>query len=163
MKKQFLTALALVSSFSALAANKLALNVELSPAGSFTATTDKIKGDVTKNKDGSVTAKELTVPIKSLKTGIDLRDEHLKKHLGYKEHPQAKLSDIKGKDGKATGVLEVAGVKKPIDITYTEEGNNINAKFKVKASEYKLPTAQYMGVGVEDGIEGEAILPFKTI
>lgn len=163
MKKSFLTVLMLASSFSVLAAQKLALNVELSPAGSFTATTDKIKGDVVKNKDGSVSAKELTVAIRNINTGIDLRDEHFRKHLKFKEHPKAVLSDIKGKDGKATGMLEIAGVKKPIDITYSEEGSNINAKFKVLASEFKLSDAQYMGVGVEDGIEGEVSLPFKSL
>lgn len=163
MKKTIFTAFVLAASLSSYAGNKLALNVELSPAGSFQATTDKVKGDIIKNKDGSVTAKQLTVNIKSMKTGIDLRNEHFWKHLNFEKHPKAVLSDIKGKDGKATGQLEVAGVKKPIEMTYSEEGNNIHAKFKVRASDYKLPTAQYMGVGAADDVQGEVSLPFKTI
>lgn len=162
MKKVF-TSLALLTSLSAFASNKLALNVELSPAGSFQATTEKVKGEIIKNKDGSVSAKELSVKIKTIKTGIDLRNEHFWKHLNYNKHPKAVLSGIKGSNGKATGTLEVAGVKKPIDISYTESGNTIKATFKVKASDYKLPAAQYMGVGVEDTIQGEVSLPFKTI
>jgi polyisoprenoid-binding protein YceI len=103
------------------------------------------------------------VPIKSMKTGIDLRNEHFWKHLNHEKHPKAVLSNIVGKDGKATGTLEVAGVKKPVTITYTEQGNLITAKFKVNATDYKLPKAQYMGVGVQDSVEGEVQLPFKTI
>ena len=50
MKSIFATAL-LVTSISAFASGKLALNVELNPAGSFQATSDKVKGEVTKKKD----------------------------------------------------------------------------------------------------------------
>src|SRR5262245_20431347 len=131
--KYVFTSLMLMASLSSFAASKVAINVELNPAGSFQAATDKVKGDILKAKDGSVSAKELTVMIKTMKTGIDLRNEHFWKHLDFKNHPKAVLSDIKGKDGKATGTLEINGVKKPIDIAYSESGSNINATFKVKA------------------------------
>lgn len=161
--KSVFTAFVLVASFSAFAGNKLALNVELSPAGSFQATSDKVKGNIVKQKDGSISADKLSVSIKSMKTGIDLRNEHFWKHLNAEKHPKVILSDIKGKDGKATGQLEVSGIKKLIDITYTEQGSDINAKFSVKPSIFKLPKAQYLGVGVEDLVQGEVTLPFKSI
>jgi polyisoprenoid-binding protein YceI len=161
--KTVFTAFVFVASLTAFASNKLTLNVELSPAGSFQAITDKVKGDILKQKDGTITAEKLSVNIKSMKTGIDLRNEHFWKHLNAEDHPKVTLYDFKGKDGKASGKLEVAGTKRPIEITYSEQGGSINAKFKVNSSAYKLPKAQYLGVGVEDVVQGEVTLPFKTI
>lgn len=161
--KFIFTLTTLMISMSTFAAGKLALSVELNPAGSFTATTEKIKGQLLKNKDGSFAAKELSVVIKSMKTGIDLRDDHLWKHLNFQKHPKVTLSDIKGKDGTGAGTLEISGIKRPVEITYTEEGSNIRASFSVRASEFKLPDAQYMGVGVEDMVKGEVTLPFTSI
>lgn len=101
--------------------------------------------------------------IKSLKTENDLRDEHLWKHLNYSDHANAVLTDLQGKNGKATAMLEVAGVKKPINIDYKENNNQVVAHFKVNGNDYKLPKVEYLGVGVADEIDGEVTLPFKQI
>src|SRR4051812_41761175 len=119
MKKYFFL-LTLVTSISSFASSQLSLNMQLNPAGSFEAKTDKVKGTVTKKGD-SFTADKITVKIDTLKTENDLRDEHLWKHLNYTKYSDAVLTDLKGKDGKATAMLEVAGVKKPIAIDYKEE------------------------------------------
>jgi polyisoprenoid-binding protein YceI len=133
----------------------------LSPAGSFNAVSNKAKGNIIKTGD-TFTADKISVSIESFKTGIDLRDEHTWKHMNSSKNPKAVLSDVKGKGGKATGTLEVNGVKKPINITYKEVGSDINAKFTVKASEFGMKKAEYLGVGVVDTINVEAILPFKA-
>ena len=145
----------LLFSFLAFADGKVTLFVNLSPAGSFQAVSNKPKGNVIKQGD-SFTADKITVSIESFKTGIDLRDEHTWKHLNSSKHPKATLSDVKGQGGKATANLEVNGVKKPISISYTVAGENVNAKFMVKASEFGL------GVGVNDDINVEAVMPFKS-
>jgi polyisoprenoid-binding protein YceI len=147
-------------SFEALA-NKLVLNVSLSPAGSFQAVSTRAKGNILKNGD-NFSADKITVSIESFKTGIDLRDEHTWKHLNSLKHPKATLSDVKGQGGKATAYLEVNGVKRPVTITYSVDGENIHAKFEVIASEFGLSKAEYLGVGVSDIINVEATLPFKT-
>jgi polyisoprenoid-binding protein YceI len=160
MKKYIL--LALVTSFSAMANSQLSLNMKLNPAGSFEAKTDKVKGNVIKKGD-SFTASKITVKINTLRTDNDLRDEHLWKHLNSSQHTNAILTDLKGKDGKATAMLEVAGVKKPITIDYKEKQDTVVAHFKVNGTQFKLPTVQYLGVGVADEIDGEVTLPFKQI
>jgi polyisoprenoid-binding protein YceI len=142
-------------------ANKLVLNVSLSPAGSFQAVSTKAKGNILKQGD-NFTADKISVSIESFKTGIDLRDEHTWKHLNSSKHPKATLSDVKGSGGKATASLEVNGVKKPVNITYLTENQNIQAKFAVKASDFGLAKVEYLGVGVNDIINVEATLPFKT-
>lgn len=161
--KFFLVLTALFTSLSVMANSKVSINVTLNPAGSFQATSEKINATVTKKKDGTVTADKISIPVQSLHTGIDLRDEHLWKHLNSTKYPKAIVSDIKGKNGKASGMLEIAGAKKPIDITYEEKGSNLIAKFSVKTSNFGLPTAEYMGVGVDDNVSGEVSLPFKSL
>lgn len=149
------------ASLSAFAENKVTLFVSLSPAGSFNAVSNKAKGNIIKTGD-SFTADKISVSIESFKTGIDLRDEHTWKHMNSSAHPKAVLTDVKGQGGKATGTLEVNGVKKPITIAYKEVGSDISAKFTVKASEFGMKKAEYLGVGVVDTINVEAILPYKA-
>ncbi len=155
-----LLALALIlGSLSVLAESKITLSISLRPAGSFQAVSQKLKGNVIKTGE-SVSADKLTVSIESLKTGIDLRDEHTWKHMNSAKHPKATLSEVKGSNGKATGTLEVNGVKKPVGIAYKIAGSNVLAKFTVKASEFGLKKVEYLGVGVNDLITVEAILPY---
>lgn len=156
------TLIALILTFSVSAfANKVTLNVSLSPAGSFQAVSNKAKGNIIKQGE-TFTADKISVSIESFKTGIDLRDEHTWKHMNSSKHPKAVLTDVKGQGGKATGTLEVNGVKKPVNIAYAVAGENINAKFSVKASEFGMSKAEYLGVGVNDTINVEATLPYKT-
>ena len=82
--------------------------------------------------------------------------------MNSSKHPKAVLTDVKGQGGKATGTLEVNGVKKPITISYKEAGQEVHAKFAVKASEFGMSKAEYLGVGVNDVINVEATLPFKN-
>lgn len=161
MKAILALCLLLTSIASFAADNKITLFVSLSPAGSFNAVSNKAKGNVIKTGD-SFTADKISVSIESFKTGIDLRDEHTWKHMNSTTHPKAVLSDVKGSGGKATGTLEVNGVKKPITISYAIAGQNVNAKFTVKASEFGMKKAEYLGVGVVDTINVEAVLPYKV-
>jgi polyisoprenoid-binding protein YceI len=142
-----------------LAESKITLSISLSPAGSFQAVSQKLKGNVIKTGE-SVSADKITVSIESMKTGIDLRDEHTWKHMNSAKHPKATLSDVKGENGKATGTLEVNGIKKPLGITYKIVGSNVLANFTVKATEFGLKKVEYLGVGVNDLIAVEALLPY---
>lgn len=141
--------------------NTITALVNLSPAGSFQISSSKIKGQVIK-KSGKFIADKLTVSVESLKTGIDLRDEHLWKHLNSSQHPKIILNDIKSVSEKiGTAQLEVNGVKNPISFEYTEKDNLIEATFEVKPSSFKLPKAEYMGVGVKDLVRIKAVIAFE--
>lgn len=149
----------LLSSFLAFADGSITISVELTPAGSFQATTKKAKGNLIKKGD-VFTSDKISASIESFKTGIDLRDEHFWKHLNSSKHSKAVLTNLKAQGGKGTATLEVNGVKKPISITYTEKGDSVQAKFTVKASEFALSKASYMGVGVNDAVKVETNLSF---
>lgn len=150
-----------VTSLTASAKSKVSIFVSLSPAGSFTAVSEKAKGNLFKQGD-SFTADKISMTIESFKTGIDLRDEHFWKHLNSTKHDKAVLTNIKATNGRATADLEVNGVKKPIAISYKVSGEEIIANFAVKASSFGLAKAEYLGVGVEDNVKVEAILPYRT-
>ena len=151
----------LISSFSVFAKSKISIFVSLSPAGSFSAVSEKAKGNLFKQGD-SFTADKISATIESFKTGIDLRDEHFWKHLNSTKHDKAVLTNLKASGGKATADLEVNGVKKSVAMTYKVVGEEIVAIFALKASQFGLAKAEYLGVGVEDNVKVEATLPFRT-
>jgi hypothetical protein len=159
--KAILALCLMLVSFVTFAESKVTLFVGLSPAGSFQAVSKKPKGNIFKQGE-SFTADKISVSIESFKTGIDLRDEHTWKHMNSTKHPKAILTNLKAQGGKATATLEVNGVKKPINIVYKANGKEIDAKFAVKASEFNMPKAEYLGVGVNDVIKVEAVLPYRT-
>jgi hypothetical protein len=157
------TALAcLVSSLSALAGGRVTLHVELSPAGSFEASSEKLEGQLIKKKDHFF-AEKISVNIQSLKTGIDLRDEHFWKHLNSSKFSNAVITKFEGQEGEAVAFLEVAGVKKSIKVTYKDSGDEIIGKFKVSNSHFNLPVVEYMGIGVEDEVECEVRMTYNQI
>lgn len=163
MKSVFIILFSLLVSLNAFAAeNKVSILVTLSPAGSFQAVSSKLKGNVVK-KDGSFSADKITVSIESFKTGIELRDEHFWKHLNpSKKHERAVLTELKTSGNKGQGILEVNGVKKNIAFNFTEKDGMLFTKLNLKASDFKLSKASYMGVGVEDTVTVEVSLKYKA-
>jgi len=151
----------LIASINSFAEEKITVSVGLTPAGSFQAVSKKLKGNLLK-ENGAFSADKISVTVESLKTGIDLRDEHLWKHLQSVKHPKVTLYNLKAQGGKGTALLEVNGVKKPVGISYAEKGPEVLAKFRVKASDFALPKADYLGVGVDNIVAIEVSIPFKA-
>lgn len=162
MKKIFTLLFLSLAATSVMAESKLVINVQLSPAGSFQAVSETLEGELIKKKD-IFSASKIIVTVESLKTGIDLRDEHLWKHMNYAKFGNAILTDLKGQGGKASAQLEVAGVKKLVQITYKEKGDHIVGEFKLHAHDFKLPPAEYLGIGVDDEVVAEVTMPYKKI
>ena len=147
-------------SLNLFAQTNMSVNVNLSPSGSFQATTTKIKGNLKQN-GALIEGDKISVLIETLKTGIDLRDEHFAKHLHADKYPKATLTQLKAQGGKGTANLEVNGVVKPITINYVLKDGAIKANFNVKASDFNLSKAQYLGVGVEDLVTVVVDMPVK--
>jgi len=134
------------------------ISVKLTPAGSFVAKSDRLKGDLTRS-GSEFTSQKMSVSIDSFKTGMSLRDEHFYKHLGYESQPKALLSGLKASGGKGTGSLELNGVKKDIQFTYEEKDSMMVANFEVNAADFKMPHAKYLGVEVNDVVSVEVRVP----
>lgn len=135
------------------------LFVELNPAGSFIAHTDQILGSV-KKMGGKWVAENIEIDLRSLKTGISLRDKHMKKkYFQTDQFPKAVLSQGSGKDGSFSGELVIRDIKKKISGEFEVQGSKVKATFTTKLSDFEIPEANYMGVGVEDEVKVEVLVP----
>lgn len=146
--------------FSQAHAQNLKLYVTLNPAGDFVAESDMVTGQAVENPDGTVEAANIKVPVKSLKSGISLRDDHMaEKYLEASKYPDIVLKIAKGKDGKGIGILVVKGKEGKIAGNYATNKNRLKAAFKMKISEFGINDINYKGVGVEDEVKVEVIVP----
>ena len=139
--------------FSALA-SVVEVEISLSPVGSFTIHSDSLLGKGIKK--GSVyTADKLEVPIESLKTGIDLRNQHMWKRLDKgKQFTHVTVTNVKAENGKGTAKITIAGkTKEDLEFTFKDEGNNqAEAYFKLNLKDFEIKDVSYLGVGVEDEV-----------
>lgn len=141
-------------------AQEAKVSVKLSPAGSFIGKTNQVKGVVQKSGDG-FSAQNIIVSLKSLKTGIELRDQHTLKHLEVEKYPEAVLVKAGGSGGKGSGIIRIKGIEKNISGTYTVSGQKIKAEFPLLLSDFKITGIKYMGVGVKDQVTVEIEVPVK--
>ena len=141
--------------------------------GSFDAKTTALSGSLTTSAahppafDGT-----LTVDLRTIDTGINLRNEHLRekylevdKGAGY---DKAVLSEIDLEDlnphapegrGSFTGSLMLHGVKRtvsgPVEVRKAGAGLRVHALFPVYLPDYNIPEPRYLGVGVKDTVQVE--------
>lgn len=151
---------AVAFSTSALA-NKVTVDVKLSPAGSFKGENTSVTGTATKTADG-VMAENVVIDAAAFKTGIALRDDHLKKRLQNDKFPQIKLLKAVGKGGKGKARIEIMGMTKDYAGSYSVDGSTLKADFPVKLSELKITDVRYMGVGVKDEVVIHVELPIAA-
>ncbi len=115
-------------------------------------------------------AGKVTFALSSLDTGIKLRTEHMKqKYLEVDQYPEATLqitsisippekamSDFSIENFPFTAQLSLHGVSKPIQGTATVKrgGNNlqIESKFAINISDFKIEVPRYMGITVADEV-----------
>ena len=148
-------------SIAAMAAPGAVADVELTPAGSFKAKTGEVKGEATMTGD-TITADNIVVNLKGLKTGISLRDKHAtEKYLEVGKFPEAVLTKATGKNGKGSGKLKIRGIEKNVEGTYKVADSELIAEFQIKLSEYGITGIKYMGVGVTDAVTLHVTVPLK--
>jgi polyisoprenoid-binding protein YceI len=150
---------------------EVSVKCPMTVGGSFDAGSSALIGTLTASAarpsalDGS-----LAVDLRTVDTGIALRNEHLRekylevdKGAGY---DQAVLSDVvlqglsadapAGK-GSFTGSLMLHGVKKPVtgpvEIRQAGTGWRVRASFPVNLPDYNIDKPRYLGVGVKDTVQ----------
>ncbi len=101
------------------------------------------------------------LPLNTLKTGMDLRDEHMtQKYLEVGKFPEATLTlnefDLRD-SGEVQGLLKLHNVEKPIRITYeselTETGIIIKTEFSLQLSDYGIDIPSFQGITVAKEIK----------
>ena len=149
--------------------------------GSFEAKTTALSGSVTagaagrRGFDGS-----LAVDLRTLDTGIGLRNEHLREnYLEVGRGPRfdtATLSEIElnGLDpnapegtGSFTGLLTVHGVTHAVtglvEVRRSSAGLRVKASFPVALPDYGIPKPRYLGIGVKDTVRVEVAFAVSTL
>jgi polyisoprenoid-binding protein YceI len=150
---------------------EVSVKCPMTVGGTFDARTSALTGTLTTSTGRpSVFDGSLAVDLRTIDTGIDLRNEHLRdkylevdKGAGY---DQAVLSDVvlqglnadapAGK-GSFTGSLMLHGVKKtvtgPVEIRQAGTGWRVRASFPVNLPDYNVDKPRYLGVGVRDTVQ----------
>lgn len=135
--------------------------VALSPAGSFSARSDALSGQALVRKSGLVVVKDAEIPVKSLKTGIALRDDHMNdNYFEAAKFPKVTMLLGLGQKGKFKGKLKCHGKVGIVEGTYGFKGPLLIAKFKTTLSGYGIKEVSWKGIGVDDEIEVEVALPW---
>lgn len=160
LKRLSLIAITLLLTFSTFAKGSLKIKVDLSPAGSFEIKSSRVKGSVKRQGGGFVTS-GLSVKVKHLETGMDLRDDHLHKKLEEDKYKKIEILKGQGKGGKGVAIIQVKNIQKKIGFSYAEKGGNLVVRFPLNLNDFKFSGIQYAGVGVKDKVQVEAVVPIK--
>lgn len=106
----------------------------------------------------------VVVGLQGLKTGIDLRDNHMKeKYLETGKHPTALLVVDKTKltipsnGGDVNGTLTLHGVTKPVHVHYVASGVakqvHVEGDMRVNMKEFGIDVPSYLGVTVKPDVQ----------
>ena len=150
----------LTSSFASELRKKLDIQIELSPAGSFQIESKRFKGGRITKEGNSFIVENIYVPVKTLKSGMDLRDEHIRTRL---QNENIVVVSAKGKDGQGTGVIIIRNIESKFNFTFEVLSENfIKAKFQLSLEDFQVPDLSYMGISVRDKVEVAVTLPFRN-
>ena len=143
----------------------------LTVGGSFEATTSTLAGSLAPvSTRPAAFGGVLTVDLRTLDTGIGLRNEHMRDHyleVGKGEgFDTAVLSDVdlgevaaENLHGRTrfTGTLLLHGVSKavagPADVRRDGTSVHVDATFPVTLADYGIPKPRYLGIGVKDVVQ----------
>lgn len=110
---------------------------------------------------------EIEIDLKSLDTGMELRNTHMKdKYLEVGTYPKAKLtikdqkipsawnpSSPELKKQKLKAQLRIHGQTKDVDVEYQiSKTKQLDATFEMKISDFKIDIPSFMGVTVADKV-----------
>ncbi len=143
--------------------------------GSFEARTAALRGSVITSVNGPRAFDgSLAVDLRTLDTGIDLRNEHLREtYFEVNKGPgfdTAILSeiDLTGLSpdapvgtGSFVGLLTLHGVTNrvtgPVDVRQAGAGLRVKASFSVDLSDYRIAKPRYLGIGVTNIVHVEVV------
>ncbi len=103
-----------------------------------------------------------TVGLGSIKTGIDLRDKHMKeKYLETPKYPNAVFTVEKSRirspgEGDIDGKLQLHGITKPIRLHYKASGSDkqstVTGSAHVNMKDFNIEVPSYLGVTVKPDV-----------
>lgn len=142
-------------------AQKVSADVELFPAGDFTAKSSSLTGYMVKKDGKLLLGTPLKVKVDSFDTGLGLRNDHMKKYMGGSKHPVITVNKAAGKGGEGVALLGMNGKSNKVKFKYNEDGKVVKVSFSIELSKFGVEDISYQGVGVEDEVEIKAVVPLK--
>jgi polyisoprenoid-binding protein YceI len=139
----------------------------LTVGGSFEAKTDKVSGEVAvpAQEPGPVSG-AISVDLRSLKTGIGLRDRHMREnYLEVDKGPTFEKATLEGihvekLNGNSTfrGTLVLHGERREVSGSAAVQPQNngayrVQAEFPVRVTDFKIAKPAYLGVGVQEEVK----------
>ena len=116
--------------------------------------TRSLSGNVTADLKGGRAQVELEVPLSSLRTGIELRDQHLLSPMWLDAEKYPNISFVSNK------AKRLSGSKWKIEGTFTMHG--VSREMTVKADVREIPAAAAKKAGLEDGDWVRVTVPFQV-
>jgi len=145
---------------------EVSVRCPLTIGGSFEAKTSAVTGEVSMGAGPQEPLTgDLSVDLQKLQTGIGLRDRHMKEnYLEVKkgaEFSAARLEEIRvdALEGQTSfrGMLMLHGQKREVtgtaNIKPNGTGYRVEASFPIRISEFAIPEATYLGVGVRNEVQ----------
>jgi D-alanine-D-alanine ligase-like ATP-grasp enzyme len=162
MKRKLILCAFLVGPTTFAQEHYVKLNVGLNPVGDFVSQSKTVAGGVVPTGKGW-DAQGIKVDLRTFKSDVELRDNHMRENYFETakgdDYAFAVLERAHGEDGKFTGTLKLHGASSPIEGTYSMEKGVVIAKFKTKMSAFNIKKANYKGLGAEDEVGVEALVP----
>lgn len=110
----------------------------------------------------------VVVPLSGLKTGIDLRDKHMReKYLEVAQYPTAELevtrsalnlpADGANASGKAQGTMKIHGKSKPVSFQWSAKragtSYDVSGSVQVNVKDFGIEIPSYLGVTVKPDVD----------
>lgn len=148
------TAVSMAPNFRRVTQGSVKATVRLTPVGSFIVEGNEIEGQIGLESDHRITGQNFVIPVSSLKTGVALRDDHMKnKYLEGERFPTIRLVRATAQNGVFEGEMEIRGTTKKIEGRYEVTGKEMTARFSISLKEFGISGVQYLGVGVKDSVD----------
>lgn len=122
--------------------------------------------------DGSTLS--FAVPMTTVSTGIELRDDHMNEHyVEVGKYPDVTMKIPKASvqwpanvgdstSGKVSGTFNVHGVDVPTDVNYTikkgKTSTKVSAKFAFNTTSFGISIPSYLGITVDPAMTAEATI-----
>jgi polyisoprenoid-binding protein YceI len=150
---------------------EVSVKCPMTVGGSFDAKTSALTGTLTASATRPSSFEgSLAVDLRTIDTGIGLRNEHLRgkylevdKGTGYDQAVLSEVAlqglnaDLPAGKGSFTASLMLHGVKKtvmgPVEIRQAGTGWRVRASFPVNLPDYRIDKPRYLGVGVRDTVQ----------
>jgi polyisoprenoid-binding protein YceI len=161
-----------------VASGDVRVTCPMTVGGSFEAKTSALAGQLSIDSSATMLAGELSVDLKTLDTGITLRNQHMVENyleVGKGEgFDRATLSNIdvgalaSGVDGQKpfTARLRLHGVTQTVTgrATLSSRGSSVrvDASFPLHISDFAIAAPRYLGVGVKNDVTVRVVFTANT-